>query len=83
MDPLLGDCFGVGFNATAFITFGGSWLKGLTVPMDPNVLKNVLGSSVTIKPIAFLYLPGAVFILASLMTFRLHRMSTPAMLLDR
>ena len=48
--------------------------------MDPNVLKNVLGSSVTIKPIAFLYLPGAVFILASLMTFRLHRMSTPAML---
>ena len=58
----------------------GSWLKGLTVPMDPNVLKNVLGSSVTIKPIAFLYLPGAVFILASLMTFRLHRMSTPAML---
>lgn len=51
------------------------WLKSMTLPMDPDSTKNVFGSSVSIAPVALLYLPGSVFIVVCLLTTQLHRMS--------
>ena len=56
----------------------GEWLKGIQVPADPQHWKGVFGTSVDIKSISFLYLPGTVFIVASVLAFRLHRMKGPS-----
>jgi lactate permease len=52
----------------------GDFLKSWQVPSDNSLLANLFGTSVTVKPIQFLYLPGTVFIVASLVAIRLHRM---------
>lgn len=56
----------------------GEWLKDFKIPVDDESLTNVFGTSVTIKAIPFLYLPGTVFIVASCFTVFLHRMRTTA-----
>ena len=53
----------------------GDWLKGFQFPMDPEQWTGVFGTTVSIKSISFLYLPGTVFILSSVFAFRLHHMS--------
>ncbi len=53
----------------------GDWLKGIQFPMDPEQWTGVFGTTVSIKSISFLYLPGTVFILSSVLAFRLHHMS--------
>lgn len=56
----------------------GEWLKGFKIPVDGESLTNIFGTSVTIKAIPFLYLPGTVFIVASCFAVFLHRMRTAA-----
>lgn len=53
-------------------------LKSAVIPADPDLTKNVFGSSVTIKPVAPLYLPGTIFIAVCAITAILHRMSLAA-----
>ncbi len=53
----------------------GEWLKQITIPTDPNSWENALGTQVSISPIQILYLPGTVFIMASLIAVFLHRLS--------
>lgn len=56
----------------------GTMLKAVAIPGDPAVTKNVFGSTVDISPVQPLYLPGTVFIVATLITVLLHRMSLQA-----
>lgn len=56
----------------------GTWLKGFTLPSEPNTLKGLFGSSIDGSPIQLLYLPGTVFVLVCLTTFIMHRMSSAA-----
>jgi lactate permease len=57
----------------------GAWLKSLTIPGDATTTANLFGSTVSIKPVEPLYLPGTIFIVVSLVTFALHRMTREAM----
>lgn len=52
-----------------------SLLKSVTIPFTGTAWQNVLGSTISITPVPVLYLPGFIFILASLLTFLLHGMS--------
>ena len=56
----------------------GDMLKSLTIPTDPALTENLFGSAVTVKPVAPLYLPGALFVVVCLLTIPLHRMSHKA-----
>ncbi|KAA5540243.1 L-lactate permease [Roseiconus nitratireducens] len=56
----------------------GDSLKAWTIPSDSPMLHSVFGSGIEIKPIQWLYVPGSVFVLVSLGTAALHRMSRPA-----
>jgi lactate permease len=60
-----------------FLGFG-SLLKSWTIPGDPALTENLFGSTVTIKPVDLLYLPGTIFLFACLITIGLHRMSGAA-----
>ncbi|QEF96535.1 L-lactate permease [Stieleria maiorica] len=56
----------------------GQWLKSVTIPADATLMENLFGSAISIKPVAPLYLPGALFVLVCLLTIPLHRMSKRA-----
>jgi lactate permease len=56
----------------------GAFLKSFKIPSDPSLTANLLGSTVSVKPFEPLYLPGTIFIIASIFTFGVHRMSVPA-----
>ena len=56
----------------------GPWLKSMTIPGDQALTENLFQSSVTISPVAPLYLPGSVFVVVCLLTAVLHRMTIPA-----
>lgn len=56
----------------------GVLLKSVAIPSDPTLTENLFGSSVTVKPVQPLYLPGTIFIVACLFTAVLHRMSGAA-----
>ncbi|MCC9599250.1 L-lactate permease [Stieleria sp. JC731] len=56
----------------------GSRLKGLTIPVDKSTWEGIFASEVNIQPIAPLYLPGAVFLIACIATIGLHRMKAVA-----
>ncbi|MEM9367840.1 MAG: L-lactate permease [Planctomycetota bacterium] len=51
-----------------------SWLQSMTIPASPDVLQELWGSSVSIAPVPWLYVPGSVFVLVALLTTLLHRM---------
>ena len=53
----------------------GGMLKSLTIPTDAMLTANLFGSGVSVKPVAPLYLPGALFVVVCLVTIPLHRMS--------
>lgn len=53
----------------------GQWLKEITIPPDPSSWKGAFGSSVDIKAVAPLYLPGFLFVLVCCITALMHRMS--------
>lgn len=53
----------------------GELLKSVAFPTDPTLSQNLFGSSVSIKPVSPLYLPGTVFIVVCAITALLHRMS--------
>ncbi len=56
----------------------GQLIKLVAVPWDSTLTENLFGTPVTIKPVQPLYLPGTVFLVASLVTVFLHRMSRAA-----
>lgn len=56
----------------------GQLIKLVAVPWDSTLTENLFGTPVTIKPVQPLYLPGTVFLVASLVTVFLHRMSGAA-----
>jgi lactate permease len=56
----------------------GNVLKSFTIPADAALTESVFGSSVTITPVAPLYLPGTIFLLVCAVTVLLHRMSLVA-----
>lgn len=56
----------------------GPLLKAVAVPWDSSLTQGLFGTPVTIKPVQPLYLPGSVFLIASLVTVVLHRMRGPA-----
>jgi lactate permease len=58
----------------------GTWLKSITIPFDAASTENLFGSDVSVKPVAPLYLPGALFIVVCSMTVLLHRMSRRAVI---
>ena len=49
-------------------------LKKVTIPPNADSLKSVFGSSVDIRPVAVLYLPGFLFVVVCAATAFLHRM---------
>ncbi len=53
----------------------GPLIKAVAIPWDSSLTQNLFGTPVTIKPVQPLYLPGSVFLIASLVTVVLHRMS--------
>ena len=53
----------------------GQLLKSFSLPSDPATTAQMFGSNVNISPVQLLYLPGTVFILASLLAVVLHRVS--------
>ena len=55
----------------------GDWLKGFTTPTDPATTEDLFGTGVNIKPVAWLYLPGTIFILAAGFAAFIHRLSMP------
>lgn len=59
------------------VTIGGL-LKEFTIPTNPELTANLFSSNVSVKPVAPLYLPGALFIFVCLLTIPLHRMSGKA-----
>jgi lactate permease len=54
-------------------------LKSLVFPASPETTKNIFGTSVSISQVQPLYLPGTIFIFASLFAVVLHRMSKESM----
>lgn len=56
----------------------GALLKSFTLPSSPETTKNIFDSTVSISPVEILYVPGTIFILASLFAAILHRMSGPS-----
>lgn len=56
----------------------GPLLKEISIPWDSSTTEHLFGTTVTIKPVQPLYLPGSVFLVASLVTVVLHRMSRAA-----
>ncbi|TWU60426.1 L-lactate permease [Rubripirellula tenax] len=56
----------------------GTWMKSFAIPADTSTWANFLGSSVNISPVQPLYLPGTVFILASIFAAVLHGMHRSA-----
>jgi lactate permease len=56
----------------------GQLIKMVALPWDSTLTQNLFGTPVTIKPVQPLYLPGTVFLVASLVTVVLHRMSRAA-----
>ncbi|QDV88284.1 L-lactate permease [Stieleria magnilauensis] len=58
----------------------GQWLKSITIPTDAALTENLFGSAISVKPVAPLYLPGALFVLVCLLTIPLHRMSKRAVI---
>jgi lactate permease len=56
----------------------GGWLQSVTIPTDASLTENLFGSGVNVKPVAPLYLPGALFVLVCLLTVPMHRMSRKA-----
>jgi lactate permease len=57
----------------------GDVLKSLVFPASPETTKNIFGTSVSISQVQPLYLPGTIFIFASLFAVVLHRMSKESM----
>jgi lactate permease len=57
----------------------GELLKSVSIPSDPESIKNLFGTNVSISPVQMLYLPGSIFIVACLFAAVLHRMSGAAM----
>ncbi|MGV3484958.1 MAG: L-lactate permease [Planctomycetaceae bacterium] len=53
----------------------GAWLKTFTIPANAASTTNLFGSAVSIAPVEVLYLPGTIFIVASLFAAILHRMT--------
>ncbi len=51
----------------------GDLLKSITLPLSGVGWQQVFGSAIEIQPVQILYLPGFLFIVASLLTFFLHR----------
>ncbi|MCS7469463.1 L-lactate permease [Stieleria sp. ICT_E10.1] len=58
----------------------GDWLKSITIPTDAALTENLFGSAISVKPVAPLYLPGALFVVVCLLTIPLHRMSKRAVI---
>jgi len=56
----------------------GQLIKMVALPWDSTLTQNLFGTPVTISPVKPLYLPGTVFLVASLVTVVLHRMSRAA-----
>jgi lactate permease len=54
------------------------WLKSWTIPADPSLTANLFQSSIDIKPVAPLYIPGTLFILVCILVGFLHRMDRAA-----
>jgi lactate permease len=59
----------------------GALLKSVTIPASSESTKNIFDSTVSISPVEILYVPGTIFILASLFAAVLHRMSGPSFML--
>lgn len=55
------------------LPFGG-WLRSATVPWPGGIAESAFGSGIGIDPVAWLYLPGTVFVVVCLATAWLHRM---------
>ncbi|MEO1528093.1 MAG: L-lactate permease [Planctomycetota bacterium] len=53
----------------------GEWLKQVQIPANPAWTNQLFGSSVSIKPVQPLYLPGFLFIIVCAVTSVLHRMN--------
>ncbi|TWU05021.1 L-lactate permease [Stieleria varia] len=56
----------------------GLWLRSIKLPSDPETTAAMFGSTVDIKPVEILYLPGFLFIVVCIVTALLHRMRYPA-----
>lgn len=56
----------------------GAWLQSFSYPPAAQASAPLWGSSVSLGPVAPLYLPGTMFIVVCLITFGLHRMTLPA-----
>ena len=56
----------------------GDAVKSLTIPPNAEMTENLFGSSVGVKPVAVLYLPGAFFIAVCMVTALIHRMNASA-----
>ncbi|MCO8123565.1 L-lactate permease [Stieleria sp. TO1_6] len=56
----------------------GDWLRSITIPSDEALTENVFGSDISIKPVAPLYLPGALFLVVCALTAVLHQMNRAA-----
>ena len=56
----------------------GKLIKKVAIPWDAALTQNLFGTPVDIAPVQPLYLPGTVFLIASLVTVVLHRMSREA-----
>lgn len=54
-----------------------AWLQSVTIPGSADGLQDLWGSSVSIAPVQWLYVPGSVFVLVALLTTVLHRMRVP------
>ncbi len=53
----------------------GDWLKSFAIPSDASITSNLFGTAIGISPVQPLYLPGSIFVLASLFAALLHRMN--------
>lgn len=53
----------------------GAFLKSFSIPPDPATTANLFDTGVSVSPIELLYLPGTIFIIASLSAALIHRMS--------
>lgn len=52
----------------------GEWLRSATMPWPGGIEESAFGSGIGIDPVAWLYLPGSVFVAVCLATAWLHRM---------
>ena len=53
-------------------------LQSFTIPRSAETIPELLGDTVEIAPVAILYLPGTIFVVASLCAVGLHRMDVAA-----